>query len=135
MGMSEIGLRATILSAVSELKNSRKFSLDSSNKINLDDQEDLNKKKSRSDTKQKENQNVPALNVNGNDANANNQFPTSIRLENECCVCMERSADLVFFPCGHVCCCSVCGVQTTECPLCRITISNTVFLQFAASDV
>ena len=111
MGMSEIGLRATVLSAIDEVWKKRKHSLDSGETI------DIGKSSRRS----------PVEPV----APPTNALPSTIRLENECCICLERNADLVFFPCGHVCCCSSCGVDARECPLCRSPIHNTVLLQFS----
>ncbi|XP_075255549.1 E3 ubiquitin-protein ligase LRSAM1-like isoform X2 [Convolutriloba macropyga] len=128
MGMTEIGLRATVLAQVEEMKKSRKHSLDSCKDLKVD----LDKSGKFSDGKagQKSSTTAGAASPTGEGKGRPN-LPSSIRLENECCICMERSADLVFFPCGHVCCCSLCGVSTKECPLCRVEISNTVFLQFA----
>lgn len=50
----------------------------------------------------------------------------------ECCVCMERKCDIIFLPCGHVCCCILCennnGNPLQNCPLCRTDISQKVRL-------
>lgn len=40
----------------------------------------------------------------------------------ECVVCLDRQCDIVFVPCGHMCCCSVCSSSLTECPMCRSNI-------------
>jgi len=51
----------------------------------------------------------------------------------ECCVCMERKCDIIFLPCGHVCCCIICennnGNPLQNCPLCRTDISQKVRLR------
>jgi len=46
----------------------------------------------------------------------------------ECCVCMERKCDIIFLPCGHVCCCWICEGGLSECPLCRGPITQKVRL-------
>lgn len=40
-------------------------------------------------------------------------------IQNECVVCMERESDMVFLPCGHLCCCNNCQMPLIECPICR----------------
>ncbi|XP_043951965.1 E3 ubiquitin-protein ligase LRSAM1 [Gambusia affinis] len=46
----------------------------------------------------------------------------------ECVVCMETGAQVVFLPCGHVCCCQVCSDALQNCPLCRSNISQRIRL-------
>ncbi|KAI4875774.1 hypothetical protein NFI96_024286 [Prochilodus magdalenae] len=46
----------------------------------------------------------------------------------ECVVCMEAGSQVVFLPCGHVCCCQVCSDALHSCPLCRSTISQRIRL-------
>ncbi|XP_077353168.1 E3 ubiquitin-protein ligase LRSAM1 isoform X2 [Festucalex cinctus] len=46
----------------------------------------------------------------------------------ECVVCMETGAQVIFLPCGHVCCCQVCSDALQNCPLCRGTISQRIRL-------
>uniref|UniRef100_A0A4W4G358 RING-type domain-containing protein n=1 Tax=Electrophorus electricus TaxID=8005 RepID=A0A4W4G358_ELEEL len=46
----------------------------------------------------------------------------------ECVVCMELESQVVFLPCGHVCCCQVCSEALHSCPLCRADISQRVRL-------
>lgn len=46
----------------------------------------------------------------------------------ECVVCMETGSQVVFLPCGHVCCCQVCSEALQNCPLCRSNISQRVRL-------
>uniref|UniRef100_A0A0G4IBR3 RING-type domain-containing protein n=1 Tax=Chromera velia CCMP2878 TaxID=1169474 RepID=A0A0G4IBR3_9ALVE len=43
-----------------------------------------------------------------------------------CCVCSERERDVVFFPCRHVRCCSVCSAKLPNrlCPVCREPIKS-----------
>merc|ERR1719312_2163825 len=44
----------------------------------------------------------------------------------ECVVCMERKCDIIFLPCGHLCACSLCDRDLTQCPLCRSAIAQRV---------
>mmetsp|Transcript_57663 Transcript_57663/g.151757 ORF Transcript_57663/g.151757 Transcript_57663/m.151757 type:complete len:100 (-) Transcript_57663:277-576(-) len=54
-----------------------------------------------------------------------------------CCVCMERTPDVILVPCGHDIFCRQCIVETLcvtshsiapRCPLCRSTIESIVLL-------
>lgn len=45
--------------------------------------------------------------------------PGSGRPPNTCVVCLDADLDLVFSPCGHMCCCHTCGERLTKCPICR----------------
>uniref|UniRef100_A0A7N8WIY5 Leucine rich repeat and sterile alpha motif containing 1 n=1 Tax=Mastacembelus armatus TaxID=205130 RepID=A0A7N8WIY5_9TELE len=49
----------------------------------------------------------------------------------ECVVCMETGAQVIFLPCGHVCCCQVCSNILQNCPLCRSSISQHVCLYYS----
>lgn len=46
----------------------------------------------------------------------------------ECVVCMETVSQVIFLPCGHVCCCQVCSEALQNCPLCRSNISQRIRL-------
>ncbi|CAL9682536.1 unnamed protein product [Knipowitschia caucasica] len=46
----------------------------------------------------------------------------------ECVVCMETGSQLIFLPCGHVCCCQVCSDALQNCPMCRAAISQRIRL-------
>ncbi|KAF7651735.1 hypothetical protein LDENG_00106040 [Lucifuga dentata] len=46
----------------------------------------------------------------------------------ECVVCMETGSQVIFLPCGHVCCCQVCSDSLLSCPLCRSNISQRIRL-------
>ena len=48
--------------------------------------------------------------------------------ENECCICMDATRQLVFLPCGHVCTCRNCGEPVVNCPLCRADITQKINL-------
>uniref|UniRef100_A0A665V962 Leucine rich repeat and sterile alpha motif containing 1 n=1 Tax=Echeneis naucrates TaxID=173247 RepID=A0A665V962_ECHNA len=42
--------------------------------------------------------------------------------------CMSGSSQVIFLPCGHVCCCQVCSNALLTCPLCRSNISQRIRL-------
>lgn len=44
--------------------------------------------------------------------------------EVECIVCMETQFDVLFVPCGHLCCCWECSEKIKLCPMCRTEILN-----------
>ncbi|NWU06740.1 LRSM1 ligase, partial [Cephalopterus ornatus] len=44
--------------------------------------------------------------------------------KSECVVCMEQEPQMIFLPCGHVCCCQSCCERLLSCPLCRQDISQ-----------
>ena len=55
--------------------------------------------------------------------------PASLEVQEECVVCMDGPAQVVFVPCGHACCCSLCAQRLAaeagtlvHCPLCRATV-------------
>ncbi|KAL5561627.1 hypothetical protein UlMin_031374 [Ulmus minor] len=43
-----------------------------------------------------------------------------------CVICLEQDYNAVFVPCGHMCCCTTCSSQLTNCPLCRRRIEQVV---------
>uniref|UniRef100_A0AAQ4PKH4 RING-type domain-containing protein n=1 Tax=Gasterosteus aculeatus aculeatus TaxID=481459 RepID=A0AAQ4PKH4_GASAC len=46
----------------------------------------------------------------------------------ECVVCMETGSQVIFLPCGHVCCCQICSDALQNCPLCRSSIGQQIRL-------
>ncbi|XP_056288200.1 E3 ubiquitin-protein ligase LRSAM1-like [Pseudoliparis swirei] len=48
----------------------------------------------------------------------------------ECVVCMETGSQVIFLPCGHVCCCQLCSGALRSCPLCRSSITQHVRLYY-----
>ncbi|TRY63249.1 hypothetical protein TCAL_05773 [Tigriopus californicus] len=46
----------------------------------------------------------------------------------ECVICLENKCNIIFLPCGHVCCCGKCQSEVTACPLCRKTIQQKIKL-------
>uniref|UniRef100_H2Z945 RING-type domain-containing protein n=1 Tax=Ciona savignyi TaxID=51511 RepID=H2Z945_CIOSA len=39
--------------------------------------------------------------------------------ERKCKICLDRVSNIVFVPCGHLCCCSECADGMKKCPICR----------------
>lgn len=46
--------------------------------------------------------------------------------EKRCKVCLDRDADVVFMPCGHLCTCVDCAQALRTCPLCRKRIQKSI---------
>ncbi|XP_042642468.1 E3 ubiquitin-protein ligase LRSAM1 isoform X2 [Tyto alba] len=46
--------------------------------------------------------------------------------KSECVVCMEQETQMIFLPCGHVCCCQTCCERLRTCPLCRRDIAQRI---------
>ncbi|XP_068067671.1 E3 ubiquitin-protein ligase LRSAM1 isoform X2 [Anomalospiza imberbis] len=46
--------------------------------------------------------------------------------KSECVVCMEQEPQMIFLPCGHVCCCRGCCERLHSCPLCRQDIAQRI---------
>lgn len=48
-------------------------------------------------------------------------------VQGECVICMDDQSEVVFVPCGHMCCCSECGMTNIkECPMCRTRIERKI---------
>ncbi|KAG5307694.1 LRSM1 ligase, partial [Acromyrmex insinuator] len=45
----------------------------------------------------------------------------------ECVICFDLQCEVIFLPCGHFCCCSICAEKiSAECPMCRSLIERKV---------
>uniref|UniRef100_A0A8D8FLV8 E3 ubiquitin-protein ligase LRSAM1 n=1 Tax=Culex pipiens TaxID=7175 RepID=A0A8D8FLV8_CULPI len=44
----------------------------------------------------------------------------------ECVICMEETVQVIFLPCGHMCCCSGCHTEIRDCPMCRAYIERKI---------
>ncbi|CAG2059094.1 unnamed protein product [Timema podura] len=44
----------------------------------------------------------------------------------ECAVCLDDTCEVIFVPCGHMCCCIKCAELVGQCPLCRADINQKV---------
>ena len=49
-----------------------------------------------------------------------------LRLQHQkrCKVCLDRDANMLFVPCGHMCACMQCVSRLKQCPLCRSRIDK-----------
>ncbi|XP_076818304.1 baculoviral IAP repeat-containing protein 2-like [Clavelina lepadiformis] len=46
--------------------------------------------------------------------------------ERKCKICLDRMADVVFVPCGHLCSCTECAQALRKCPICRMKIEKSI---------
>ncbi|CAG9854751.1 unnamed protein product [Phyllotreta striolata] len=46
----------------------------------------------------------------------------------ECVICLDMECEIIFVPCGHLCCCGNCAVPVKDCPLCRGSIERKITL-------
>ncbi|XP_071442686.1 E3 ubiquitin-protein ligase LRSAM1-like isoform X2 [Hetaerina americana] len=44
---------------------------------------------------------------------------SNIMSQCECAVCMDKKCEVIYIPCGHLCCCIGCSEKLDQCPLCR----------------
>lgn len=54
------------------------------------------------------------------------------RSNDECCICLDRTANTLFLPCRHLVVCDVCASQIysdSKCPLCQQDIYSFNLLQ------
>ncbi|CAK9828858.1 E3 ubiquitin-protein ligase LRSAM1 [Anthophora retusa] len=47
----------------------------------------------------------------------------------ECVICLDLQCEVIFLPCGHLCCCSGCAnMISAGCPMCRSTIEHKIHI-------
>ncbi|XP_076651821.1 E3 ubiquitin-protein ligase LRSAM1 isoform X4 [Halictus rubicundus] len=45
----------------------------------------------------------------------------------ECVICFDQQCEVIFLPCGHLCCCSSCAnMISSDCPMCRSIIERKI---------
>lgn len=54
---------------------------------------------------------------------------TSNQTRSKCCICKDAESNCLFTPCGHICTCTSCGLDSSldflnQCPICRKHISG-----------
>lgn len=55
-----------------------------------------------------------------------NEIESSVS-ESECVICMDAKCEVVFVPCGHLCCCYKCSENDMQgCPMCRGDIERKI---------
>lgn len=93
------------------------------NKANAPGQKDIESNcdasTSAKDTTTAPKPNIPIINTS-------HTITTTDGEDNECCVCLDATRQLVFLPCGHVCTCKTCGEPLDLCPLCRADITQKI---------
>lgn len=53
-------------------------------------------------------------------------------MEAECVICMDAQSEVVFVPCGHMCCCQSCSNKEMDsCPMCRSSIERIIKVMIA----
>ncbi|CAK1548295.1 unnamed protein product [Leptosia nina] len=57
----------------------------------------------------------------------NKEHADNLSEDAECVICMETKSEVVFVPCGHMCCCQRCSQKDiTSCPMCRTEIERII---------
>jgi len=51
-----------------------------------------------------------------------------------CAVCLDKAANVVMVPCGHIFACQTCGQKLKECAVCRASVSQ-VLKVYYSTDV
>ncbi|XP_033195193.1 E3 ubiquitin-protein ligase LRSAM1 isoform X1 [Bombus vancouverensis nearcticus] len=47
----------------------------------------------------------------------------------ECVICLDLQCEVIFLPCGHLCCCSGCAnMISSNCPMCRSVIDHKIHI-------
>ncbi|XP_006557490.2 E3 ubiquitin-protein ligase LRSAM1 isoform X1 [Apis mellifera] len=47
----------------------------------------------------------------------------------ECVICLDLQCEVIFLPCGHLCCCSGCAnMISSDCPMCRSVIEHKIHI-------
>jgi ubiquitin len=59
-----------------------------------------------------------------NEAQVNEFLESRLPKVSMCIACMNKPADHVLIPCGHLCLCTDCVPRVTSCPTCRATIDG-----------
>ncbi|CAF1043561.1 unnamed protein product [Didymodactylos carnosus] len=79
--------------------------------------------------------NFSPVSLNRQLSNASTSETKSIRLPQDCVVCLDRLIDTVLIPCGHLCLCFQCATAMHDkgnktCPICRTTstLCNRIYL-------
>ena len=49
-----------------------------------------------------------------------------------CAVCLDKAANVVMVPCGHIFACQTCGQKLKECAVCRASVSQVLKVYYSA---
>ncbi|XXG54390.1 hypothetical protein AAC387_Pa03g2285 [Persea americana] len=63
---------------------------------------------------------------NGKSENGSDNTKRDHLMPDLCVICLEQEYNAVFVPCGHMCSCTSCSSQLSNCPLCRRRIEQVV---------
>lgn len=66
---------------------------------------------------------APAVDDSTDDEERNDQ---ERGLGSECVICLDLAVQMLFIPCGHLCCCFNCQISLIECPMCRAPIESRI---------
>lgn len=69
---------------------------------------------------------ISSKRVNAAAAAAGQETGASVNASPEhylCKICFEKTCELLFLPCAHLCVCLTCSVKVAKCPLCRASIT------------
>merc|ERR1740117_666558 len=58
-------------------------------------------------------------NVAASNVGAAGQADVEEDADRTCTVCLDARLEVLFTPCGHMCCCADCGTSLKQCPMCR----------------
>lgn len=66
------------------------------------------------------------ISSNDDDDNDDEKSEARISIGSECVVCLDLAVQMLFIPCGHMCCCFTCQISLIECPMCRAPIESRI---------
>ncbi|CAF4782461.1 unnamed protein product [Pieris macdunnoughi] len=73
------------------------------------------------------NTSAPPLPSEDSEIGVLSQIENNMSVDGECVICMECKSQVVFVPCGHMCCCQSCSQKDiTSCPMCRSNIERII---------
>ncbi|XP_022115791.2 E3 ubiquitin-protein ligase LRSAM1-like [Pieris rapae] len=73
------------------------------------------------------NTSAPTLPADDSQIGVLSQIENNISPDGECVICMECKSQVVFVPCGHMCCCQSCSQKDISiCPMCRSNIERII---------
>ncbi|XP_067940647.1 death-associated inhibitor of apoptosis 2-like [Watersipora subatra] len=53
-----------------------------------------------------------------------------IKSQLTCKICLSDIVGIIFIPCGHLVCCTMCSAAMSQCPICRHSINGTIKANF-----
>lgn len=107
-----------------ELRTSRDICLLLQNNtiVNVIEAEEVKKKSKKSETEKERSKFIKKMGKR--DKKDKKSGKEIKKAKTECSICLDREADCVFIPCGHVSSCIQCGQNVKTCVICRTPIVN-----------